>query len=60
LVCINFKILLPGGTDFVEVFEQNLTDLTPEARRRIEFQDLLDLEPLCVNPEFAFGIALAR
>lgn len=37
------------------MFEEDLADLTAEPGRQIEFEDILDLEPLCVNPEFAFG-----
>jgi hypothetical protein len=40
------------------VFEEDLADLTAEPGRQIEFEDILDLEPLCVNSEFAFGLAL--
>lgn len=52
------EMFSPRGDDLIKVFEDDLTNFTPQARGTVERKVLNDVETLRHQPIFAFRVAL--
>lgn len=60
LFTVSSNMPLPGFNDLIEVLEDNLPDLAPQARRTVIFELLTNVEAIWKEPIFTFRISLCR